>query len=146
VIELLEIADALKRGRSKRAFAIEGVEDDAFEEVAEGEVMVLGEGLQHLEDTFLHPDAGLDSLDLELVLVDGCSFHMYLCTRVCWYRQWWRGAAICRPTTNSASSWLPEVADRARFYLLAIGDTLRRWRNQRLMADYDRAIRVFGSS
>ena len=36
VIELLEIADALKRGRSKRAFAIEGVEDDAFEEVAEG--------------------------------------------------------------------------------------------------------------
>ena len=143
MIELLEIADALKRGHSKRAFAIEGVEDDAFEEVAEGEVMVLGEGFEHLQDTFLHSDAGLDSLDLEFVLVDGCSFHMYLCTRVCRYRQW---VAICRATTTSASSWLPEVADRVRFYLLAIGDTLRRWRNQRLMADYDRAIRVFGSS
>ena len=127
MVELLEIADALKRGRSKRAFAIEGVEDDAFEEVAEGEVMVLGEGFQHLQDTFLHPDAGLDSLDLELVLSDGRSLHMYLCTRVCWYRQW--DLAIYRPTTNSASSWLPEVADRVRFYLLAIGDTLRRWRN-----------------
>jgi hypothetical protein len=64
------------------------VEDDAFEEVAEGEVMVLGEGFQHLQDTFLHPDAGLDSLDLEFVIFDGCSFHMYLCTRVLWYCQW----------------------------------------------------------
>jgi hypothetical protein len=107
--------------------------------------MVLGEGFQHLEDTFFHPDAGLDSLDLEFVLFDGCSFHVYLCTRVFWYCQW-AAAAICSPRTNSASSWLPEVADRVRFYLLAIGDTLRRWRNQRLMADYDRAIRVFGSS
>jgi len=87
VIELLEIADALKRGRSKGAFAIEGVEDDAFEKVAEGEVMVLGEGFQHLQDAPFHSDAGLDALDLELVLSDGCSFHMYLCTRVCWYRQ-----------------------------------------------------------
>ena len=65
VVELLEISDALERGRSKRAFAIEGVEDDAFEEVAEGEVMVLGEGFQHLQDAFFHSDAGLDSFDLQ---------------------------------------------------------------------------------
>ena len=127
MVELLEIADTLERWWSESAFSIKSMKDDALEEVAEGEVMVLGEGFQHLQDAFFHSDAGLDSLDLELGLFDKCSFHMYLCTRVCWYRQW--GRAICRPTTKSASSWLPEVADRVRFYLLAIGDTLRRWWN-----------------
>jgi hypothetical protein len=127
VVELLEIADTPERWWSESAFSIKSMKDNALEEVAEGEVMVLGEGFQHLQDTFLHPNAGLDSLDLELALFDGCSFHMYLCTRVCWYRQW--GVLYVGPTTNSASSWLPEVADRVRFYLLAIGDTLRRWRN-----------------
>ena len=42
VVELLEVSDALERGHAEGAFAIEGVEHDAFEEVAEREVMVLG--------------------------------------------------------------------------------------------------------
>ena len=88
VVELLEIADTLERWWSESAFSIKSMKDDALEEVAEGEVMVLGEGFQHLQDAFFHSDAGLDSLDLELGLFDNCSFHMYLCTRVCWYRQW----------------------------------------------------------
>jgi len=88
VIELLEIADTLERWWSESPFSIKSMKDDALEEVAEGEVMVLGEGFQHLQDAFFHSDAGLDSLDLELGLFDKCLFHMYLCTRVCWYRQW----------------------------------------------------------
>ena len=127
VIELLEIADTLERWWSESAFSIKSMKDDALEEVAEGEVMVLGKSFQHFEDAFFHSDTGLDSLDLELGLFDNCSFHMYLCTRVCWYCQW--ELLYVGPTTNSASSWLPELADRGHFYLLAIGDTLRRWRN-----------------
>ena len=136
VVKLLEVADALKRGRSEGAFAFKGVEDDAFEEVAEGEVMVLGEGFQDFEDAFFHADAGLDSLDLELMLCDGRSFHMYLCTRVCWYRQWGESFYYKGPTTNSASSWLPGAWGGA-FHMMTIGDTLRRWRDLRVTADYD---------
>jgi hypothetical protein len=40
------------------------VKDDALEEVAKGEVVVLGKGFQHFEDAFFHSDAGLDSHDL----------------------------------------------------------------------------------
>jgi hypothetical protein len=68
VIELFEIADASERRRPKRAFSFENMKDDAFEEVAEGEVMVLGEGLQYLEDALFHPDTGLDSFDLQPML------------------------------------------------------------------------------
>ena len=80
MIELFEIADAAERWRPKRAFSFENVEHDAFEEVTEGEVMVLGEGFQYLEDTLFHPDAGLDSFDLKAIL-----FHcvpMYHSTQV----------------------------------------------------------------
>ena len=90
MVELLEIADALEGGCSKGTLAIKDVKDDAFEEVAEGEVVIFGEGFEYFQDAFFHADAGLDSLDLELMLCDGGSVHMYLCTRVCWYRQWGR--------------------------------------------------------
>lgn len=88
VVKLLEIADALERGRAEGAFAIEDMEDDAFKEVAEREVVILGEGFEYFKDALFHPDAGLDSFDLQLVLCNGRSFHTYLCTRVGWYRQW----------------------------------------------------------
>lgn len=68
MIELLEIADASERRGPKRAFSFENMKDDAFEEVAEGEVMVLGEGFQYLKDALFHPDAGLGSFDLQLTL------------------------------------------------------------------------------
>jgi hypothetical protein len=42
VIELFEIADASERWRSERAFSFENMKDDAFEKVAEGEVLVFG--------------------------------------------------------------------------------------------------------
>ena len=94
MVELLEIEDALKRGRAEGVFAVKGMKDDAFEEVSQGEVVILGERFEYFQDAFFHADAGLDSLDLELMLCDEGSFHMYLCTRVCWYRQWGAGFVI----------------------------------------------------
>ncbi|MGB9245307.1 MAG: hypothetical protein WCC03_18305 [Candidatus Acidiferrales bacterium] len=64
VVKLLEIADALERGRAEGAFAIEDMEKDAFEEIAEGKVVILGEGFEYFQDALFHADAGLDSLDL----------------------------------------------------------------------------------
>jgi hypothetical protein len=68
VIELLEIANASERRRPKRAFSFENMKDDAFEEVAKGEVMVLGEGFQYLEDALFDPDTGLGSFDLQFMV------------------------------------------------------------------------------
>ena len=63
MIKPLQLADTLERWTAERRFAVEGVEHDAFEEVAEREVMVLGEGFEHLEDALFHAHAGLNSLD-----------------------------------------------------------------------------------
>jgi len=42
--------------------AVEGVEADAFQQVAQREVVQLGQRLQHLQQALLHADAGLDAL------------------------------------------------------------------------------------
>jgi hypothetical protein len=63
------------------------MEDDAFEEVAEREVMVLGKRFEHFQDALLHTDPGLDSFNLQSMFRDRCAFHVYLCTRVHVYRQ-----------------------------------------------------------
>ena len=91
VIELFEIADALERGRSKRAFSVKSMKDDALKEVTEGEVMVPSERFKYFQDAFFHSDAGLDSLDLQLRFGDELTFHRYLCTRVHKY------LSTCRP-------------------------------------------------
>ena len=51
--------DSVSEGR----LPFEGVEDDAFQQVAQGEVVELGQGLQHLEQALLQAHAGLDALD-----------------------------------------------------------------------------------
>jgi hypothetical protein len=39
------------------------VEDDAFQQVSERQILELGERFQDLEDPLLHPHAGLDAVD-----------------------------------------------------------------------------------
>lgn len=63
VVELLQVANPLERWAAERAFAVKGVKNDAFEEVAEGEVVVFGEGFEDFQNALLHADAGLDSFD-----------------------------------------------------------------------------------
>jgi len=113
VVELLEIADALERGRSEGAFAIKGVEDDTFEEVAEGEVMVLGEGFQYFQDAFFHSDAGLDSLDVQFRCGDELALHGYLCTMVHGYLSTTRRSK--RAQENHFGAVATGASDRARF-------------------------------
>ena len=43
--------------------ALEGMQDDAFEQVADVEVVIFSDPLENLEDALLDPDAGLDALN-----------------------------------------------------------------------------------
>jgi len=49
VIDLLELGDAPQRVVAEGGLAVEGVEDNALEQIAEGHVVVLGQRLQDLE-------------------------------------------------------------------------------------------------
>ena len=79
MIKPFQVADTLERWTAERCFAVEGVEYDAFEEVAEAEVMVLGEGFEHLEDALFNAHAGLNALDENLSSMFHC---LYQCTTV----------------------------------------------------------------
>ncbi len=43
---------------------------DAFEQVAKGHVVIFGESLENLEQTFFHTDACLHALDKKLRIID----------------------------------------------------------------------------
>jgi hypothetical protein len=63
VVDRAKALDFLQGGGGERRFAIEGVKDDALEEIAEGEPEGAGEGLEEKEHALLHAHAGLDPLD-----------------------------------------------------------------------------------
>jgi len=62
-VDFFQLGDALDRLRPKRRLPFEGMEDDALEKIAEAEIVILGEGLEHLQEALLHPHTGLRSLD-----------------------------------------------------------------------------------
>src|SRR5579863_1679228 len=59
-IEFLQFLDALQALLAKWTLPIEGVQDDSLQEIAEGQIVIVGEGTQHLQKAFFHADAGLD--------------------------------------------------------------------------------------
>jgi hypothetical protein len=61
VVDLPELADLAQRLGRKRRLALERVQHDALEQVAQSHVLVLGDGLEHLEDTALQAHASLDA-------------------------------------------------------------------------------------
>src|SRR5215813_2044285 len=63
-VDLPEFRDPPHRLGTERCLALEGVKDDALEQVAEREIVVFGQRLEHLEQTLFHAYAGLYSLDL----------------------------------------------------------------------------------
>jgi hypothetical protein len=81
-IEFLQLADALEGCGAERGFAVEGVENDAFEDVSEGHVVIFSEGFEDFEDALFNADAGLYAFDLE-----GINEHWYQCTMVQWQPQ-----------------------------------------------------------
>src|SRR5215469_14201719 len=66
-----------ERRRRERRLAFEGVQHDAFEQVAERQVELGGERLQHFEQTAFQPHARLGT---------GDRFHWYHVTKVTWYQ------------------------------------------------------------
>src|SRR5207302_9125416 len=56
--------DLAQRGRRERRLALEGVQHDALEEIAEREIELGRERLQHLEQPALEAHAGLGAGDL----------------------------------------------------------------------------------
>ena len=62
-VEGSKVGDPPKRRPAEGALALERVEHDAFEEVAEGHLVMRGESLQNPEDPPLDPDAGLNALN-----------------------------------------------------------------------------------
>src|SRR5262245_47839175 len=60
--------DLLERVGPERRLALECVQDDALEQVAEREVVGGGHRLEDLEHALLHPHAGLHALDLAPLL------------------------------------------------------------------------------
>jgi hypothetical protein len=65
-VDLAQARDAREALLAERRLALEGVEDNALEEVAEGDVVELGEAFEDLEEALFEADAGLDALDDEL--------------------------------------------------------------------------------
>ena len=69
VVDLLQLGDALERRLAEGRLAVEGVQHDALDEIAERDLVVLGERLHDLEQALLQANAGLHPLDDELLLL-----------------------------------------------------------------------------
>ncbi len=83
-VELFQGLDFMQTGGLKRAFSVEGVEDDAFEEIAESQVVVIGEGAEDFQEAFLHTDAGLHAFDKVFAIFGHRLQPSYLGTSVPW--------------------------------------------------------------
>ena len=73
IVKTLQLLNTLERGWAERRLPVESVKNDAFQEVAQRHVVILGESLQDFEQAFLHPDAGLNALDKQF----GVFRHVY---------------------------------------------------------------------
>src|SRR5580700_1652862 len=83
-IEFLQLLDALETLGAKRTFAVEGMQHDPFQEIAERQVVKLPERFEHFQDSLFHAHAGLHALHDELFFLchsDGF-LHWYQCTKV----------------------------------------------------------------
>src|ERR1700685_1357321 len=61
VVDVLELGDFPQGRGGERQFAVKGMQDDAFEQIAEGHVFVLGKRLQHLQQAAFDAHAGLNA-------------------------------------------------------------------------------------
>src|SRR5262245_26584206 len=71
-IDASQVAHVRERRFGERRLALERMQGDALDQVAQAHVLVLGQGLQHLEQALLQPDPGLDPLHRS---ARGCAWH-----------------------------------------------------------------------
>src|SRR5579859_1091813 len=62
-IELLQFPDALQFGLMEGALSIEGMQNNAFQQVAESQIVIVGKGLQHFQEPLFHADPCLYAFD-----------------------------------------------------------------------------------
>jgi len=61
--DLFDLGDPSDGFGPERRFAFERVEHDAFEQIPERDIVVLGKRFQHFDQALLHADTGLSALD-----------------------------------------------------------------------------------
>lgn len=80
-IEFLQFLDFLQAGLAEGTLSVKSMEDDAFEEVAEGQIVVVGEGAQDFEEALFHAHSGLHAFDDVFVFLRHLCF-LYLGTKL----------------------------------------------------------------
>ena len=63
MVDLFQISNEFERFIPEWRLAFKGMQDDAFNKVAEREVMILGQRFHNLQNSFFNPDARLDAFD-----------------------------------------------------------------------------------
>src|ERR1700733_12633219 len=82
-IEAAELLDVLERLRRKWRLALEGMQHDALQQIAQAHVLLLRDGLQPLQHSFFQPDACLHAFDFYRRGNRRCSVrHRYKCSTV----------------------------------------------------------------
>ena len=66
-IDELLFADLPQCFRRERCLALEGVEHNAFKQIAERHILIIGQRLQHLKESSFHAHSRLHTLDLDLL-------------------------------------------------------------------------------
>ena len=70
-VDALEVGDFFQRRRGERRLVLERMQGHAFEQIAERQVEVFGQSLEHLEQAFFQPHTGLHALDFPYRILHG---------------------------------------------------------------------------
>src|SRR5438309_5286076 len=65
LVELLQFANLFKRRWAKRCFAVEGMQHNPFEHIAQRHVVIFSKSFEHFQDALLHTHTGLYSFNLK---------------------------------------------------------------------------------
>src|SRR5438552_16019 len=77
-VKLFQLFNSTERGRIERALAVEGVKDNSLQQIAQSQIVIFSERLEHFQQSLLDAYAGLYTLYREAWFVS----HWYQCTMV----------------------------------------------------------------
>jgi L-glyceraldehyde 3-phosphate reductase len=115
-INIPELLNLFQGLRGKRRLTLKRMEHDSLQQVTQCHVLKFGDGLQHLDQPFFHPDAGLNPLYFDRL---SCFRHSYQCTTV--HENLWKLIRLChhlkRRGDSTRMSYLPNAKryDGAQF-------------------------------
>jgi len=107
IVKTLQLLNSFERSLIEWRLPIESVQNDAFEQVAQRHVVILGEGLKNLEQALFDAHAGLYALNEKFRIL----VHAYQCTKVSSYAQ---GEQACLRIIYTVSASHPY--ESFRFY------------------------------